>query len=82
MMSAAAEDTKQGEDGGTPPKARVRRAVYVTRVDNGGVEDAVIVGEDSVSPLRSDMIDARDEACPEGETPEDRWLRENVPPHW
>ena len=82
MMSAAAEDTKQGEDGGTPPKARVRRAVYVTRVDNGGVEDVVIVGEDSVSPLRSDMIDARDEKVPEGETPEDRWLRENVPPHW
>lgn len=53
MMSAAAEDTKQGEDGGTPPKARVRRAIYVTRVDNGGVEDAVIVGEDSVSTLRS-----------------------------
>ena len=82
MMSAAAEDTKQGEDGGTPPKARVRRAVYVTRVDNGGVEDTVIVGEDSVSPLRSDMIDARDEKVPEGETSEDRWLRENVPPHW
>ena len=82
MMSAAAEDTKQGEDEGTPPKVRVRRAVYVTRVDNGGVEDTVIVGEDSVSPLRSDMIDARDEKVPEGETPEDRWLRENVPPHW
>lgn len=82
MMSAAAEDTKQGEDEGTPPKARVRRAVYVTRVDNGGVEDTVIVGEDSVSPLRSDMIDARDEKVPEGDTPEDRWLRENVPPHW
>lgn len=82
MMSAAAEDTKQGEDEGTPPKARVRRAVYVTRVDNGGVEDTVIVGEDSVSPLRSDMIDARDEKVPEGETSEDRWLRENVPPHW
>ena len=81
-MMSAAEDTKQGEDEGTPPKARVRRAVYVTRVDNGGVEDTVIVGEDSVSPLRSDMIDARDEKVPEGETSEDRWLRENVPPHW
>ncbi|WP_187995408.1 hypothetical protein [Schaalia sp. JY-X159] len=82
MMSVAGEDAKQGEDEGTPTKARVRRAVYVTRVDNGGVEDAVIVGEDSVSPLRSDMIDARDEAVPEGESPEDRWLRDNVPPHW
>ena len=81
-MSVAGEDAKQGEDEGTPTKARVRRAVYVTRVDNGGVEDAVIVGEDSVSPLRSDMIDARDEAVPEGESPEDRWLRDNVPPHW
>ena len=82
MMSVAGEDAKQGEDEGTPTKARVRRAVYVTRVDNGGVEDAVIVGEDSVSPLRSDMIDARDEAVPEGESPEDRWLRDNVPAHW
>ena len=82
MMSVAGEDAKQGEDEGTPTKARVRRAVYVTRVDNGGVEDAVIVGEDSVSPLRSDMIDARDEAVPEGESPDDRWLRDNVPPHW
>ena len=82
MMSVAGEDAKQGEDEGTPTKARVRRAVYVTRVDNGGVEDAVIVGEDSVSPLRSDMIDARDEVVPEGESPEDRWLRDNVPPHW
>ena len=82
MMSVAGEDAKQGEDEGTPTKARVRRAVYVTRVDNGGVEDAVIVGEDSVSPLRSDMIDARDEAVPEGESPEARWLRDNGPPHW
>lgn len=68
-----------------PRKKKPRRAVYVTRVDNGGEEPAVVVGDDTLSPLGSDMEASRD-APPETTSPsesgDDRWLRENVPPHW
>ena len=82
MTESAPPEAKPQEDVGKRLTPRPRRAVYVTRVDNGGVEDTVIVGDDSVSPTGRDMVDQREDRAPADETSQDRWLRENVPPHW
>ena len=60
MTESAPPEAKPQEDVGKRLTPRPRRAVYVTRVDNGGVEDTVIVGDDSVSPTGRDMVDQRD----------------------
>ncbi|WP_099332288.1 hypothetical protein [Actinomyces minihominis] len=79
------QQTSQTSGAQRPRKKKPRRAVYVTRVDNGGEEPEVVVGDDTLSPLGSDMEASRDaspETTPPSESGDDRWLRENVPPHW
>ena len=68
-----------------------RRVVYVSRVDNDGVTDALKTGQDAHGTGTAEWLprekeaagnsDGRDDRA-ELETAEDRWLRENVPPHW
>lgn len=81
MSSASGEFASAGP---TPRKRVPRRAVYRSRVDNGGSEDALVVGEDARDALPRDLIPPRETESTglSSQSAEDRWLKENVPPHW
>lgn len=69
-----------------------RRAVYVTRIDTDGGPGHIVAGADyavGASPAGKPRKSATDEAhspsslaSDQEESAMDRWLRENVPPHW
>lgn len=62
-----------------------RRVVYRSRVDNGGVVDTVITGAEAGEALPRDVVLPRevDDTRPSArQTEQDRWLQDNVPPHW
>ena len=77
--------TSEAEDalGEGAPRKRVRRAVYVTRIDTDGDEGKIVMGEDYsvASPKVLETTGGGEDPAPGGDATE-RWLKENVPPHW
>lgn len=83
---------KGRRDRAKPP----RRAVYRSRVDNDGIQDTILVGEDARNALPKDLLGPRPDPGPSSASSpqssrdgvdastvaQERWLKENVPPHW
>ena len=62
-----------------------RRVIYLSRVDHDGHSDALKTGADALEVgtfAEGSGVTAPQREETRSETPQERWLRENVPPHW
>lgn len=66
------------------PQRPARRAVYVTRVDTDGGSGHIVTGADyAIGTATAGKPRTPSSSAPnKQESATDRWLRENIPPHW